>query len=190
MSTLVALLLALVLGASGVAHLRAPRVTAAQLRAHGLRPVGPAAVLVLGSAESVVALWLLRSAPDATAGALPLALAGAFLIGCAAHLARVRARGGSGLPCGCGLGEGGVGGWSVTRAAVLGAVGLLAAAARLEGVATTPVGAAEWIITLTAAATFAVLAAVLPAARPPQEVRRSAGAVPPVATSPTPGGAA
>lgn len=172
MSALVAVLLALVLVASGLSHLRAPATTAAQVRAHGLAPVGRVMVVGLAAAELCLAVWLVAGVLGVMSTVAPLVLAGAFLLGCAGYLALVRSRGGAGLPCGCGLGDGGVGGWSVTRAAALGAAGLAASAVALDGTTQPPVGVGEWLIAALAALTFALLATILPMARPAQEALR------------------
>lgn len=172
MSALVGVLLALVLVTSGMAHLRGPATTAGQLRAHAIVPVGPATILGLAAAELGLAAWLTAGVLGVGVTGPALVLAGAFLLGCAGYLALVRARGGTGLPCGCGLGDAGVGGWSITRAVALGGAGVAAGAAALDGVTQSPIDAAEWIIVTLAAATFALLAAILPVARPAPEVLR------------------
>jgi hypothetical protein len=161
---------ALVLLASSVTHLRRPRLLAKALAAHDLLPARSwwpvtAAVIVL---EIATAALLTRSAlagdpaASATAAAVAVPLFAAFALYLAAVLRRSPA--GADAGCGCGLGDTRVTGWVVVRAAGLSAAaavgGLAPATQRLLD---RPLEQA--VVLGCAAGTFAIVAALLPAAR-------------------------
>lgn len=176
-----ALAVALVLLASGAAHLRDRAGLRSALAAHGLLPHGPqrAVATVLGPVELLLGTGLVVGVVLGADPTRLLALAAVLLTaGFTAYLLVVvrRTSGEEEVPCGCGLGATPVGPWAVVRAALLtGLAGLAVvggtpawsgADLRLGGGSdlATPVWATALLVGAAGLA-LAVATAALPAAR-------------------------
>jgi hypothetical protein len=169
-----ALAASVLLLAAGVAHVRRPGLLAAHLAAHAA-PRGsagggapPAAALALGVFElgtgtaGVVAAGLGARTPVVAVLGVQTVLYAAF----AAHLLRVLAAGGGGLPCGCGLPEVPVGQGAAARAAGLGLLSATGAAwAAIAWQSPLDADAGSVLLLVVAAPTLALLLAVVQPAR-------------------------
>lgn len=168
-----ALAVGLVLLAAGTGHLRDTAGTRRALAAHGVLPDAwrPAVAGLLGPLEVLLGLGLIAGAAGllGPAPTRTVALAAVLLLaGLTAYLTVVqRGRDGRELPCGCGLGTAPVGHWAILRAAVLGVLALVPAAAPVQSWVAQP-GAPVWAqvtVAIAGGLALAVATATLPAAR-------------------------
>lgn len=177
---------ALVLLASGAAHLRHPGQLQRGLAAQGVlsAPARRLVVRMLGPVEVLLAVALLTMliAGYRWTGAvliLPAVLAALLFLGFTTYLALVARRsGGDEIPCACGVGEAPVGPASVLRGAVLAAMSLAGVAAIIwpgppgrlvgseaVGAAGTVPDLAHFVVAAAAALALAIAVSLLPAAR-------------------------